>query len=147
MLPNRAPWISLFSSLADAVVAPNTEVILGGGFHDPETGLATEPMLTWTSDRQGPLGVGPEIATVLAEGPHRLTATGLDETGLTGSASVSIVAGDHAPPANRSLGDDGATRCVLFQSRPQGESPVRCGSPPEPDYLGLPSSVETRRRT
>jgi hypothetical protein len=57
--------------------------------------------ISWHSDRDGPLGSGPElhrVATDLSEGDHVITATAAGASGLTGSATVELTIGRIPPP-------------------------------------------------
>jgi len=56
---------------------------------DHDTGLA----ITWSSSKQGVLGIGPTLSKVLVDGIHTITAASTDLGGKTGSSSVLITVG------------------------------------------------------
>ena len=70
-------------------------VHLTGIATDLEQGPITDPTrFTWTSDRDGALGTGPEITTrTLSVGVHRILLKVTDDTGLTGGASILLYVG------------------------------------------------------
>lgn len=70
-------------------------VHLTGIATDLEQGPITDPTrFTWTSDRDGSLGTGPEITTrTLSVGVHRILLKVTDDTGLTGGASILLYVG------------------------------------------------------
>jgi hypothetical protein len=75
---------------ADGTEAPFGEhVVFGGSAFDPQEGdLST--LLAWSSDRDGPLVVGPSMARALSPGTHTITAEVTDADGNTGRATISV---------------------------------------------------------
>jgi len=56
--------------------------------------------LRWTSDRAGPVGSGPDVATTaLGPGTHVVTAAATDRGGRTGTAAVTIEVRHQTPPS------------------------------------------------
>jgi len=84
-----APEVTITSPAADAVLPSGASVTLAATASDLEQGSLAE-RLVWTSSRDGALGSGASLTRVLSGGGHVLTARVTDETGLVGSAKVSI---------------------------------------------------------
>ena len=70
--------------------------------------------LIWASDRQGVLGIGATLTTVLDAGPHTITAGVADSSALAGGAQVVVVA--NAAPAVAIVAP--ATDAALVANRP-----------------------------
>jgi hypothetical protein len=70
-------------------VAGGEPVEFEGTAHDLEDGVLT-PGLVWTSDRDGPLGMGGAFWRILSDGAHRITASATDSGGLAGAVSVAV---------------------------------------------------------
>jgi hypothetical protein len=82
-----APLVEI-SSPADGAVLPfGKPVVLAATAFDPEDGDLSFS-LAWRSDVNGPLGVGPSIAAVLAPGVHTVTASATDAEGQVGAAAI-----------------------------------------------------------
>jgi chitinase len=76
------------------IFAPGAVVVLRGSATDLEDGSIPEEKLTWSSDVQGELGKGYEVAiNNLTPGSHTLTLTAVDSQGISGSASVNVTIG------------------------------------------------------
>jgi len=84
-----APVVTISSPAPNAMFASGSSVSLAGSATDLEQG-AVSSQLAWTSSRDGALGTGAALSVVLSGGSHVLTASVTDETGLTGSAQVSV---------------------------------------------------------
>jgi hypothetical protein len=91
-----APVVTITSPTPEASFSPGASVSLTGSAADLEQGLVSS-QIAWSSDRDGALGTGASLSVVLSTGNHVLTASVLDQTGLTGSAQVSVRVA--APPA------------------------------------------------
>ena len=91
-----APVVTITSPVNNASYAPGASVSLAGNATDLEQG-AVSSQIAWSSSRDGSLGTGASLSVVLSTGNHVLTASVLDQTGLTGSAQVSVRVA--APPA------------------------------------------------
>ncbi len=70
-------------------MATSTIAFIGQGT-DPEDGVLTGGSLVWTSSRDGLLGVGEGIDTLLTIGVHTITLTATDSAGNMGSDSISL---------------------------------------------------------
>ena len=84
-----APVVTISSPSPGAVLPASGSVTLSASASDLEQGSLSSG-LVWTSSRDGVLGTGAALAVSLSTGGHVLTAKVTDETGLTGSASVSV---------------------------------------------------------
>lgn len=84
-----APVVTITGPADGAVFPSGTSVTLSAGADDLEQGSLASA-LVWTSSRDGVLGTGALLARVLSSGGHVLTASVTDETGLAGSAQVSV---------------------------------------------------------
>ena len=92
-VPNKAPMPVLLEPSA-YLFAPETVVVLRGSATDLEDGSIPEGKLVWSSDVQGQLDKGYEIAiNTLTPGPHTLTLTAIDSDGSSGSVSVPVFIG------------------------------------------------------
>lgn len=92
-VPNKAPMAVLLEP-STFLFAPETVVLLRGSATDLEDGSIPEEKLVWSSDVQGELGKGYEVAiNTLTPGPHTLTLTATDSDGSSGSVSVAVFVG------------------------------------------------------
>lgn len=92
-VPNKAPMAIILEPSA-VLAEPGTIVVLRGSATDLEDGSLAGDKLTWTSNVQGELGKGYEVAiNTLSTGKHTLTLTAIDSQGISGSASVEIIIG------------------------------------------------------
>jgi hypothetical protein len=90
-LPNRAPQVAIFGPADGLVVPLNGVVHLLGSATDEEDGPLDPSQLTWSSDRDGMLGVGDSILVrTLSVGEHTLTFSATDSDGNTSSAQVHL---------------------------------------------------------
>jgi hypothetical protein len=84
-----APAVTITSPAGGTVFPAGASVTLSGSASDLEQGSLSSS-LVWTSSRDGVLGSGASLSRVLSSGGHVLTASVTDETGLAGSAKVSV---------------------------------------------------------
>ena len=92
-VPNKAPMAVLLEPTG-SIFAPGVVVVLRGSATDLEDGSVPEEKLSWSSNVQGSLGTGYEVAiNTLTPGPHTLTLTAVDSQGISGSASVNVFVG------------------------------------------------------
>ncbi|OQB26002.1 MAG: hypothetical protein BWY10_02351 [Chloroflexi bacterium ADurb.Bin180] len=93
-VPNKPPLVLVLSPASDTVVPPGRIVLLHGIVTDREDGPLSGAGLTWSSDRDGPLGSGANVAApALSRGWHTITVTAHDSDGLSGSAAVRVLVG------------------------------------------------------
>jgi hypothetical protein len=96
LVVNARPVVTIDAPADGTSVPGGTEIRLAGAAADLEDGdLGTT--LAWTSDRDGLLGTGTELAATLSEGTHVLAAGATDSEGAGGSAAVRVVIAP-APP-------------------------------------------------
>jgi hypothetical protein len=94
IVPNKAPLVLLLGPSNNAFFSPGQTVLLRGAATDPEEGPIGGDRITWASDRDGPLGTGPDLAVSrLSPGWHRITASATDGSRAQGQASVRIFVG------------------------------------------------------
>ncbi|MEJ5225714.1 MAG: hypothetical protein WHV44_14745, partial [Anaerolineales bacterium] len=90
-IPDGPPVSLIFSPTNAAVVPEGGAVFLTGQSLDLEDGPLDGPSMTWTSDIDGRLGSGRELAAyALSPGLHQITLTAADSRGQTGSAAIYI---------------------------------------------------------
>jgi hypothetical protein len=86
-VPERVPMVYLLSPVMDENYEP-TVLLSGYGYH-PDDGPLSEGALTWTSDRDGLLGIGNALTVTLSEGTHLVTLTG-SYNGQTAAETVRV---------------------------------------------------------
>jgi len=90
----KAPLVFLLEPPEGARLAPGQPVYLTAAATDPEDGPLTGEAFAWSSDVDGPLGLGTDlILDGLSPGAHRLTVRASDSDGVEGTASVNVFAG------------------------------------------------------
>jgi hypothetical protein len=78
----------------DTLLRPKAAVILDGQAHDLEDGELSGDSLLWTSNLQGPLGSGRQLALpggTLVPGDHLITLTAVDSDDMVAESSVTIL--------------------------------------------------------
>lgn len=95
---NSAPWAAIRSPKPLAHASVGELVLLEGLATDLEDGPLADDRLSWSSDRDGFLGVGEELAVEsLTAGVHQITLTATDRNGQTAQATVTIFVDVNAP--------------------------------------------------
>ncbi len=85
------PVVAITAPTPGAVAAPGTIVTFAGTATDLEEGDLGD-RIAWSSDLDGPLGVGRTLAvTTLRAGTHTVTAAVIDASGRGGFASVPVI--------------------------------------------------------
>jgi hypothetical protein len=93
-VPNKAPLVIVLGPVANAVLEPGQAVVLSGLATDVEDGPLSSAGLSWSSDRDGALGSGADVAaTNLSVGWHTITLSARDSAGAVGQASVRVLVG------------------------------------------------------
>jgi hypothetical protein len=88
-IPNKAPQVTILNPAPGAHIPVGGVAVLQGSGTDMEDGILPDSALTWSSDRQGTLGIGPSLPlNNLLPGWHTLTLTGVDSNGIAVSATV-----------------------------------------------------------
>jgi hypothetical protein len=86
--PNEAPVAHLDAPEDGTRIDPRTRIVLKGSVTDSEDGRLVG---TWSSDVDGPLGVGDSIRLdSLSRGPHRIRLSAADSGGKEGVTTVSV---------------------------------------------------------
>jgi hypothetical protein len=90
-IPARAPIVSVRPpASAGGDLSAGTPVTLAGVGYDSTDGPLDGASLTWTSDRDGVLGSGATLTTMLSAGRHTLTLTARNRAGLSSTAAVTV---------------------------------------------------------
>ncbi len=88
---NGRPTVRITAPHHGAVVTTDElPLLLVGEASDPEEG-AISGRIAWTSSRDGALGVGASVATLLSIGPHTLSGEVADALGRSGRADISVL--------------------------------------------------------
>ncbi len=91
---DKVPQPVILTPMDGATVDPGYPLLLWADVYDLEDGSLDDTALTWTSDRNGPLGMGHErIVSGLDMGWHTITLTARDSYGHVSTASVRIHVG------------------------------------------------------
>lgn len=90
----KPPWVSIMSPEDSAILLPGRPILLQGYAYDLEDGVLEGGSLDWSSDRDGPLGVGSPVLVILSPGDHTIKLTAEDSDGSAVSASVVVDGGD-----------------------------------------------------
>jgi hypothetical protein len=89
-IANKAPTASILSPSSGATFYTGSAVVLEGNGMDLEDGSLPDDRLSWTSDKDGPLGTGQLLEKDLTAGPHTITLTTVDSLGSTATTSVQV---------------------------------------------------------
>lgn len=97
-VPRRPRAAHIISPRPGEVFAQRDSIRLLGGAFSPDTGAAAPGEITWTSNRDGPLGTGPElILSDLSVGQHRISLSAFDGLGDEASTSIFITIRSRTP--------------------------------------------------
>jgi hypothetical protein len=93
-MPRKAPTVFIMDPEEGQTYAVDEWVLLTALAYDQDNDDLAEENLAWTSDVDGPLGTGSEVALEsLSPAWHTITLTGADGEGLTSSHSVHVCVG------------------------------------------------------
>jgi hypothetical protein len=102
----KAPVVHILTPANQQHVQYGTPLMLTGYALDAQDGgVSSEGNLTWSS-QDGPLGAGPNVTVAdLPNGPNTITLTAVNSSGLSGSASITVIVGDdlYEPPPQLSV--------------------------------------------
>jgi hypothetical protein len=87
---NTPPTAEVLSPADGSAWFAGQAIVFRGTASDPEHSLPAAA-LTWSSDRDGPLGTGEAVTATLSPGTHRVTLTARDGFGATGSTAISVL--------------------------------------------------------
>jgi len=91
---DKAPLALIIQPPSGVILYPEQPVILQGVATDPEEGPLPDEQMQWTSDRDGALGEGADLAvSELSAGVHRITLSATDSQGHTGERSITVIVG------------------------------------------------------
>ena len=104
-IPNKEPFEPIITDPANGhITESGALVVMQGSALDLEDGRLPDGQLSWDSNQEGVLGVGPSIPTnTLQNGEHVITLTATDSQGAKSSTSVTIFVGDrlYLPSVNK----------------------------------------------
>jgi hypothetical protein len=111
--PNTAPTVTITAPANGSSITAGSNITFTGTAADAEDGTISGG-LTWSSDRDGPIGSGASASTsALSVGTHTVTASVTDSGGLADSDSISVtvtpVAPNTAPLVTITAPGDGST--------------------------------------
>lgn len=94
-IEDHAPMIAVLSPTTEALITENGPAYFEAWVNDPEEGLLDGARVTWTSNRNGVLGIGaiPSIDPAgLSAGLHQIVVTATDSTGhqVTNQITVTV---------------------------------------------------------
>ncbi len=93
-VPRKDPTVFIMDPEEGQTYAIDEWVLLTALAYDQDDDDLAEDDMAWTSDLDGPLGTGSEVALEsLSRGWHTITLTGTDGEGLTSSHSVRVCVG------------------------------------------------------
>ncbi|MDJ0766559.1 MAG: hypothetical protein QNJ97_26530 [Myxococcota bacterium] len=88
---NTAPAAAIDQPLDNTEVKSGEPLDFAGTGTDPEDGALTGTSLVWTSDLEGPIGMGASVNTGLDTlGTHTITLTATDSGGLFGTDAITL---------------------------------------------------------
>lgn len=91
------PTVDILAPEDGAAFTTNETVSFVGDVSDPAETIP-DANIAWTSDRDGLLGTGSSIASMLTDGTHVITLAAIDSNGLEGEDSVTIQVLASVPP-------------------------------------------------
>lgn len=87
----KSPSVDLNTAPVNELIGDQNILFEATAF-DPDSGSLPKSSISWSSDRDGPLGTG-DISvrgTRLSEGTHQITSTATDSEGKTGTATLTL---------------------------------------------------------
>lgn len=94
--PESAPVVSISSPEDGSAFETGSSIRFAGSASDMEDGDITASLI-WTSDLDGPIGMGGSFTANLSDGAHTITASVVDSAGLEGSAVATVAVGTTTP--------------------------------------------------
>lgn len=89
--PDRSPTVNISFPVNGSVVSAGANIVLGAAISDPEDLSFNKTNVSWSSNLEGSLGVGPiKNAVLTTHGTHTITVTVTDSANNSSSASVSV---------------------------------------------------------
>lgn len=96
----KSPQTTITSPQDGAAIQLGGVLGLEGEAYDPEDGVTSPDLLSWSSDIDGILGTGENLSTQqLSEGTHTITLTATDSDENTGIAEITVQVINTAPDA------------------------------------------------
>ncbi len=134
---NSAPSVYIYSPEWGSQHSENTSISLQAEAYDYEEGELTN--IQWSSDLQGPLGVGASISTsALGVGTHQIKALITDSSGAKGVYAITI----HVVSSLTSLAREIARESLVASREPE----PRPDSPRLPERVALVAALTSESR-
>lgn len=93
-VPNKAPFATVLNPLDGGFFKVGALVVFQGMGVDLEDGTLPDGSLTWVSNRDGTLGIGPSLPiNSLTRGKHTITLTAIDSSGASTVLTFKIMVG------------------------------------------------------
>ncbi|MFN8594591.1 MAG: VCBS repeat-containing protein [Anaerolineae bacterium] len=91
---NKAPEITSVSPISGSTYVVSQTIIFEASTFDPEDGPLADSQLQWSSDLDGALGTGTQLALdTLSIGTHTITLTATDSNLVTSTTTVTVIVG------------------------------------------------------
>jgi len=97
-----SPTVSITNPMDSDTFASGATIDFAGTASDTEDDDSTLS-LDWSSDPDGPIGMGESFSATLSDGTHTITAEVTDSDGNSGSDSITITVGETSTPTKSSL--------------------------------------------
>jgi hypothetical protein len=96
-VPNKPPTPVIMNPNIEVNIPVGDLMVLLGTANDMEDGTLPDISLSWSSDKQGPLGTGASVPVDnLQQGFHTITLSATDANGNTGQSTVRIFVGSRS---------------------------------------------------
>ena len=94
-VPNKAPFATVLNPLDGSYFKVGELVVLTGMGIDLEDGTLPDELLSWASNKDGTLGIGPSLPiNSLTRGKHIITFTVIDSNGVSTALTLNIMVGE-----------------------------------------------------
>src|SRR5207244_2589383 len=90
-VPDKPPQALITAPANGARLPAGERIALAGEARDLEDGPLADEALTWSSNRDGPLGTGRDVSVTLSAGTHVITLSATDSALHTATAAVTLV--------------------------------------------------------
>lgn len=107
LIADKSPEVVILQPENEAAAPEGVTLLMRGTAHDVEDGSLSGTSLSWSSDRDGALGLGSQLVVTLSAGEHLITLEGTDSDGRvnTDTIQVTIVPPVDCEPFPASLSD------------------------------------------